>query len=214
MEECWEEDEEICEWLQDCHEPQEHHYEPQEHHYSSKPSSHGSSHGNHHESSTPTVQASQVKRSADEHHAHCTDGECHDDIDEKTLTEALENIPASELLKLSQELESNTETGVATLGDGSSRKKRSIHLLNLHLLGKHLLGKGFLSKAFGKKAGAKKASKVSSVKHSSSPSHSSHTSHKKCKNVKKCWWKPVKKCQETPGKISQLFCSMLTLHTV
>merc|ERR1711974_73295 len=25
-EECWEEDEEICEWLQDCHEPQEHHY--------------------------------------------------------------------------------------------------------------------------------------------------------------------------------------------
>merc|ERR1712043_58835 len=91
------------------------------------------------------------------------------------------------------ELESNAETGVATLGDGASRKKRSIHLLNLHLLGKHLLGKGLLQKAFGKKVGAKVAPKVSTVKHSSSTSH-----HKKCKNVKKCWWKPVKKCQETP----------------
>merc|ERR1712115_504829 len=97
-------------------------------------------------------------------------------IDEKSLSEALENIPASELLKLSQELESNSETGVATLGDESSRKKRSIHLLNLHLLGKHLLGKGFLGKAFGKKAGSKIGSKVSTSSHSS---HSSH--HKKCK---------------------------------
>merc|ERR1712050_326862 len=66
-----------------------------------------------------------------------------------------------------------------------------------HLLGKHLLGKGLLQKALGSKVGAKVAPKVSSVKHSSS-SHSSHTSHhKKCKNVKKCWWKPVKKCRET-----------------
>ena len=202
MEECWEEDEEICEWLQDCHEAPEHHYspEPEEHHYSPKTSSHGQ-----HESTEPTVEASTpTKRSADDHHEH-DDEDSLDDIDEKALAEVLENIPASELLKLSQEIESqeNPETGVATLGDESSRKKRSIHLLNLHLLGKHLLGKGFLGKAFGKKVGAKVAPKVSTVKHSSS-SHSSHTSHhKKCKNVKKCWWKPVKKCQETPGKIMQ-----------
>merc|ERR1712115_585729 len=190
VEECWEEDEEICEWLQDCHEPQEHHYspQPQEHHYTPQPSSHGS-----HESVQPTVQAnSQAKRSADHHHDH-DDEDSLDEIDEKTLSEALENIPASELLKLSQELESNSETGVATLGDESSRKKRSIHLLNLHLLGKHLLGKGFLGKAFGKKAGSKIGSKKQTSSHSS---HSSH--HKKCKNAKKCWWKPVKKCQETP----------------
>merc|ERR1719357_711161 len=124
-EECWTEHEEICEWLQDCHEPQEHHYspQPQEHHYSSPPSSHGS-----HESVQPTVQASsQTKRSADHHHEP-DDEDSLDDIDEKTLSEALENIPASELLKLSQELESNSETGVATRGDESSRKKRSIHL--------------------------------------------------------------------------------------
>merc|ERR1711981_1228955 len=163
-EECWEEDEEICEWLQDCHEPQEHHYspEPREHHYSSKSSSHGN-----HESSTSTAPTGNpTKRSADHHHEH-DDDEVLDDLDEKTLTEALENIPASELLKLSQEIESNTETGVATLGDGSSRKKRSIHLLNLHLLGKHLLGKGLLGKAFGTKVGGKKvqAAKVSTVKH-------------------------------------------------
>merc|ERR1711913_25935 len=116
VEECWEEDEEICEWLQDCHEP---HHEPEEHHYSPKPSSHG-----HHESPEPTVQAGgQVKRSADEEHYE-DDDDSLTEIDEKTLTEALENIPASELLKISQEIESqeNPETGVATLGDGSSRK--------------------------------------------------------------------------------------------
>ena len=206
VEECWEEDEEICEWLQDCHEP---HHEPEEHHYSPKPSSHG-----HHESPEPTVQAGgQVKRSADEEHYE-DDDDSLTEIDEKTLTEALENIPASELLKISQEIESqeNPETGVATLGDGSSRKKRSIHLLNLHLLGKHLLGKGLLGgKLFGKKAGAKKVAKATTVKHSS-PSHSSHTSHhKKCKNVKKCWWKPVKKCQETPGKIL-IDVQLLSVH--
>merc|ERR1711981_642376 len=217
VEECWEEDEEICEWLQDCHEPQEHHYspEPQEHHYSSKSSSHGN-----HESSTSTAPTGNpTKRSADHHHEH-DDDEVLDDLDEKTLTEALENIPASELLKLSQEIESNTETGVATLGDGSSRKKRSIHLLNLHLLGKHLLGKGLLGKAFGTKVGGKKvqAAKVSTVKHSSS-SHTSHSSshkshHKKCKNVKKCWetyhescWdEPREHCTEKKIKVAKKWC--------
>merc|ERR1711874_592678 len=195
---CKQEPQKECstEWREDCHEP---HHEPEEHHYSPKPSSHG-----HHESPEPTVQAGgQVKRSADEEHYE-DDDDSLTEIDEKTLTESLENIPASELLKISQEIESqeNPETGVATLGDESSRKKRSIHLLNLHLLGKHLLGKGLLGgKLFGKKAGAKKVAKATTVKHSSSShsSHSSHTSHhKKCKNVKKCWWKPVKKCQETP----------------
>merc|ERR1719445_1877821 len=74
VEECWEEDEEICEWLKDCHEPQEHHYapQPQEHHYTPQPSSHGS-----HESAQPTVQA---KRSADHHHDH-DDEDSLDEID-------------------------------------------------------------------------------------------------------------------------------------
>merc|ERR1711874_536716 len=204
VEECWEEDEEICEWLQDSHEPQEHHYshEPKEPHYSSKPSSHGN-----HESATSTAQAGNpTKRSADHHHEH-DDDDALEELDEKTLTEALENIPASELLKLSQEIERDTEAGVATLGDGSSRQKRSIHLLNLHLLGKHLLGKGLLAragkgllgKALGTKVGGKKVqAKASTVKHTSSHSSSHKSHHKKCKNVKKCWWKPVKKCQESP----------------
>merc|ERR1711962_589132 len=102
VEECWEEDEEICEWLKDCHEPQEHHYSS--HHGSS--SSHG--HSEKAAAGPPAGIAVQnnvgtTKRSVD----HEEDFDILEDIDEKTLTEALENIPASDLLKLSQEIESS-----------------------------------------------------------------------------------------------------------
>merc|ERR1712168_1663540 len=239
VEECWEEDEEICEWLQDCHEPQEHHYSSSSH------SNHGSSS---HGPSEPAAgsqagvavqnNVGTTKRSVEEYEG---DLDMLEDIDEKILTEALENIPASELLKLSQEMaefsKESSDTGVATIGE--SREKRSLHLFNLHLLGKHLAGKAvgghffgkaaktilgttaagkgiagktaagkaiagttaagkaFAGKAIGGKTVAGKAfGGISSSKFSqSSPSssHSSHSSHhKKCKNVKKCWWKPVK----------------------
>merc|ERR1711973_636916 len=36
-EECWTEHEEICEWQQDCHEPQDHHYSSHGSHGSSSP---------------------------------------------------------------------------------------------------------------------------------------------------------------------------------
>jgi len=196
VEECWEEDEEICEWLQDCHEEPKHHYspEPEEHHYSPKTSSHGQ-----HESTEPTVQAGTTKRSADDHHEH-DDEDSLDDIDEKALTEVLENIPASELLKLSQEIESqeNPETGVATLGDDSSRKKRSIHLLNLHLLGKHLLGKGLLQKALGTKVGAKVAPKELCKKYP----------EEKCWETfhESCWDEPREHCTEKKIKVAKKWC--------
>merc|ERR1712142_686002 len=214
VEECWEEDEEICEWLQDCHEPQEHHYSSSSH------SNHGSSS---HGPSEPAAgsqagvavqnNVGTTKRSVEEYE---DDLDMLEDIDEKILTEALENIPASELLKLSQEMEEfskeSSDTGVATIGD--SREKRSLHLFNLHLLGKHLAGKAVAGHLFGKAAktilGTTAAGKgvagktaagkaiggkavagkalggISSSKFSPSSSHSSHSSHhKKCKNVKR-----------------------------
>merc|ERR1711973_806787 len=223
VEECWEEDEEICEWQQDCHEPQEHHYSSRGSHGSS---SHGSSESAGHAENVQD-NVGTTKRSAQ------YEDDVLEEIDEKILSEALENIPASELLKLSQEMaelsKESSDTGVATIGE--SREKRSLHLFNLHLLGKHLASKAAANHLFGKaaktilgttaagkgiagktaagkaiagttaagKAFAGKAFAGASSSKFSGSSHSSHSSHhKKCKNVKKCWWKPVKKCQETP----------------
>merc|ERR1712066_832114 len=103
-----------------------------------------------------------TKRSVEEE-----DLELLENIDERDLAEALD-IPVSELVKLSHDVEENnkenSETGVATVGE--SRKKRSLHLLNLHLLGKHFLAKNLIGKAIfgGKAAAATGAAKAGAAK--------------------------------------------------